>query len=308
MRDIVAVGDCGVDIYAEVPRLPGYDEKVPGNFIGIFGGGVAANFACAASRLGMKAGLVSTVGDDDFGRRAVESVREFGVDTGGIRVKAGVPSHFCFVNVDARGEKSLTIVRTPAFAPTWEDVPIEYLVGTRLVHIAPFDLDMATRVAAHAASSGIAVSIDLEPGSALAGLDALMPLIGSTNVLLTNQQCLETLFGHVPVEEAARGLLDLGPIVIVITRGELGSFVLTLDRAATVSAFRVIVRDTTGAGDCFNAAFISCWLRGRSPLDCATYASAAAALSIQTFGARGGLPTEREVERFLRLSTTEASS
>src|SRR6266511_4142811 len=239
MYDIVAVGDCGVDIYAGVPRLPGYDEKVPGDFIGIFGGGVASNFACAASRLGMRTGLISTVGDDDFGRRAVESVREFGVDTGGIRVKAGVPSHFSFVNLDSRGEKSLTIVRTPVFAPTWEDVPMEYLGRARLVHIAPFDLDMATRVATHAVSSGIAVSIDLEPGSALGGFDALKPLIASTTVLLSNQQCLEALFGALPLAEAARRLLDLGPYVIVVTRGELGSFVLTRAEASAIPAFRV---------------------------------------------------------------------
>lgn len=308
MFDIVAVGDCGVDLYARVPRLAGYDEKVPGDFIGMFGGGVAANFACAAARLGMRTGLVSVVGDDDFGRRAVESVQEFGVDTSGIRVKPGTPTHFCFVCLDARGEKALTIVRTENFAPAWADISTSALSSSRLVHIAPFDLDMATKVASHAASLGIPVSVDLEPGSAGGELDALEPLIANVTVLLPNQQCIDVLFDGDPVEKAARRLLELGPELVVVTRGELGSFVLTAEDHATVPAFPVEVRDTTGAGDCFNAALVSRWLAGRPPTECGLFASAAAALSIQAFGARGGLPSVDQVLQFLEVHADREGS
>ena len=64
-------------------------------------------------------------------------------------------------------------------------------------------------------------------------------------------------------------------------------------------AFTVPVVDTTGAGDCFAAAFLTAYLR-HSPLDQALrYASAAAALSIQAYGARGALPTDVEVQACL---------
>ena len=307
MNEIVAVGDCGVDLYAKVPRLAGYDEKVPGDFVGIFGGGVASNFACAAARLGTPTGLISVVGDDEFGRRAVGSVRDLGVDTGGVVTKPEAPTHFCFVCLDERGEKALTIVRTENFSPRWPDLPLAFLDGARLVHIAPFDLEMASRLAAHCASRGIRVSVDLEPGSVGGDLDRVRPLLRNAAILLPNEQCIETLFGNLPVEEAARELLELGAEVVVVTRGEQGSFVLTRHDEARVPAFTVPVKDTTGAGDCFNAAFVSRYLAGQPPVECAEFASAAAALSIGAFGAREGLPSTDEVHGFLRNRGKEAA-
>jgi sugar/nucleoside kinase (ribokinase family) len=298
--DIVAVGDCGLDLYAEVPRLPGHDEKVPGRFIGIFGGGVAANFACAAARLGARTALVSVVGADDFGTRAVATVAECGVDVSGIHVRSDAHTHFCFVCLDPSGEKALTIVRTAAFAPRWEDVSVEHLASARLVHVAPFDLDAAIRVAAYARSTGVPVSIDLEPGSALGGLDRLGPLLANTTILLPNQQCLETLFPGLRIEDAAAELRACGPDVVVATLGEQGALVVAEEGTVAVPAYRVSVTDTTGAGDCFSAAFVSEWLRGEDPTSAARFATAAAAISIQRFGARGDLPTSEGVAEFMR--------
>jgi len=62
----------------------------------------------------------------------------------------------------------------------------------------------------------------------------------------------------------------------------------------------VEVKDTTGAGDCFNAVFIACLSKGWTIEQAAKYASAAAAISIQNVGAREGLPTQNEVETFIK--------
>lgn len=57
--------------------------------------------------------------------------------------------------------------------------------------------------------------------------------------------------------------------------------------------------DTTGAGDCFNAVFLSGLVKGLDLVEAANYANAAAALSIQHVGARAGLPTEADTRSFL---------
>lgn len=297
--DIVALGDCGLDLYAEVPRLPEYDEKVPGDFIGVFGGGVAANFACSTARLGMRTGLVSVVGKDDFGTRAVQTVAEFGVDVSGVRIRDDAHTHFCFVSLDSGGEKALTIVRTPAFAPRWEDVSTSHLEEAQLVHIAPFNLDAAVRAAKYARSRGVRVSVDLEPGSALGGLEPLIPLLANTTIAMPNRQCLESLFPGASIWDVMGELRDFGPEIVVATLGEEGVIVASADDVVAVPAQDVSVRDTTGAGDCFNAAFVSQWLRGEDPVDAARFATAAAAMSIQEFGARAGLPTMEEVIAFM---------
>ena len=73
-----------------------------------------------------------------------------------------------------------------------------------------------------------------------------------------------------------------------------------------LSGFRVIpVVDATGAGDSFNGAFLSEWLRHGNPLESAQYANAAAALSTTGIGAVEPIPDRLDVENFLKSSSNQ---
>jgi sulfofructose kinase len=73
-------------------------------------------------------------------------------------------------------------------------------------------------------------------------------------------------------------------------------------------AYKVPVVDTTGAGDCFHAACLL-GIRQSWPLQhMLRFASAAAALSVQSEGARGQLPDRQAVEEFLRSTGEPAFS
>lgn len=297
--DVVVLGDCGVDLFARVERLPGYDEKVPADFLGAAGGGVAANFACAASRLGLRSALIATVGNDSLGDQAVASVRDCGVDTRAVAVLEGVPSDFCFVALDPSGEKALTIVRTPTFFPPSDKVSWELIEQATFLHIAPFDLGTAEMAAAHARKSGVEVSVDLEPSMVGEGLDSARALLDTTSVLFVNEFCLDALFDGTPVRDGAAGLLALGPRLVVVTRGARGASVLSEESWFDVPAYPIAVRDTTGAGDCFNAAFVACLIRGLPLPAAARFAAAAGALAVTEVGARGKLPTWGEVQELV---------
>lgn len=303
--DIVVVGDCGVDIYARVPRLPEHDEKIPGDFLGMHGGGVAANFACAAGRLGARTALVATVGADAFGALAVDSVADFGVDVSPVARVDEVTS-FCFVALDPTGEKALTIVRTPTFFPSIEHIDLSVLEDTSAVHLAPFDLAVATQVAETARSNGAAVTVDLEPGMVGGGLQAVEPLLRYATLVMPNELCLDLLFGTTSPRVGAEQLLELGPEAVVVTRGRDGAYILDRSGEHEVPAVAVEVRDTTGAGDCFNAALVTSWLAGQSLVDAAGFAAAAASLSILEVGAREGLPTIDQVRDFIHQRSSRA--
>lgn len=295
--DLVVVGDCGVDVYASVPRLPQHDEKIPGEFLGMHGGGVAANFACAAGRLGARTALVATVGKDAFGALAVDSVASFGVDVDHV-VRLDEVTAFCFVALDGTGEKALTIVRTPTFFPGAEHVDTSVLERARAVHIAPFDLEVATSIAEVARAAGAAVTVDLEPAMAGPGLDAVEPLLRHSTLLMPNELCMELLFGSGDVRAGAERFLELGPEAVVVTQGRDGALVVDHTGAHRVPAVPVEVRDTTGAGDCFNAALVTSWLQGVPVVEAAAFAAAAASLSIMHVGARDGLPTREDIVAF----------
>ena len=94
-------------------------------------------------------------------------------------------------------------------------------------------------------------------------------------------------------------MLRQGCRIVVATLGAKGVYVCTEKEAFTFPAFRVDVRDTTGAGDTFNAAFLSCLSKGYDLQACARLATAASALQIQQIGARGGMPQEKDARQFL---------
>ncbi len=298
--DVVGLGDCDVDIFVHIDQLPAWGEKRPGDLVRIEGGGVVANFCCAASTLGLRTALLSTVGDDEFGRIAVASVSSFGVDVGGIVVKPGVSTYFSTACLDGRGEKALTFIRTPAFFPAWKDVDQRILTQGRALHIAPFDLTVATQAASRARQAGVLVSIDLEPAMVAEGLRSIADLLRATDLLFINDLAATELFGADQHQAAARELLSLGPTTVAVTRGARGAYTRTAREECDIPAYRVEVRDTTGAGDSFNAAFLGEWLRGASLRQATRFAAAAAALSITRVGARSRLPTRRQVAHFLR--------
>lgn len=297
--DVVGLGDCDVDIFIGVEKLPSWDEKVAGELLSLEGGGVVANFCCCAARLGVKSALLSTVGDDQFGRIALKSLEEFGVDVQGVKVRGGEATYFCVIALDQTGEKALTIVKTSTFFPRWEDVDARIIERGRVLHIAPFDIAIATRAAEHAAGVGALVSVDLEPTMISADIDPARRLLAATDVLFINELTVEKLYGSGAYRKAAVELMRLGPGLVIVTRGASGVHARRGEDVLDVEAFNVDPVDTTGAGDCFNAAFWTARLDDMDLEPALRFASAAAALSIQKVGARAALPTREDVMGFL---------
>jgi sulfofructose kinase len=66
-----------------------------------------------------------------------------------------------------------------------------------------------------------------------------------------------------------------------------------------VAGFEVECRDTTGAGDAFHGGFMYGLLQQMSLVETLRFANAVAALNCRGLGARGGLPTVREVEQLV---------
>jgi ribokinase len=86
---------------------------------------------------------------------------------------------------------------------------------------------------------------------------------------------------------------------VVITLGEDGAILVTAKEEHRIPIYEVEnVVDTTGAGDSFNSAFVSCIYKGMKPLEAADFASAVAALSVTKVGAQS-MPRWKEVEEFI---------
>ncbi len=200
----------------------------------------------------------------------------------------------------------MTAVKTDCHMPARTDVDPAAIGRARLVNLMGDDLDFASWAAREAKSRGTLVSLDMEASTTSRGFAALAQLLPDVDIAFVNEVGLRQGFegfGEDP-HEGARELLAAGSSVVAVTMGSKGAFVASANRVARIPAFRVPVVDTTGAGDCFNGAFVVGYLNGWDVEACGRFASAAAALTVGAVGARTTLPDRAMVESSLSDSRT----
>jgi sugar/nucleoside kinase (ribokinase family) len=277
-----------------VPALPGHDQKVLGQFIGKQPGGVGGNVACAASRLGLRTGLVSWVGDDAEGKLVLADLCRFGVDMTHVAVGPNTSTNFTTVLLDPSGEKAIIVVPMTFDALILDPPLVAFLSNARLVYSTAYDPDQLERTARIVHAAGGLMSADIEP---VAGLhdETLRQVLSLIDIVFFDVDTLDTD----SYEQVAQEVCAAGPELVVVTCGAQGALACNAQGVVQCPAFEVPVVDTTGAGDCFTAAFLTAYLRRFSLKQSLLYAHAAAALSIQGYGARGALPTDDQVHDFL---------
>lgn len=295
--DVLTIDGLDMDLVITVPELPGPDEKVMAALVGNMPGGPAANFACAASRLGLRVAALAEVGEDPAGQVIVDDFAGYGVDTSLIRVRPGGRTCFTVILIPPSGEKAIVVV--PTFAPFHPPELLREVFGrTRLAYLMPQDHRQFSVVSELAHTCGAEVMVDIEP--TVGGNAAIMAgIMAGADIASFNQFGFRAARGAEPSLAAARELLGQGPHTVVVTLGAGGALAVTRDEEARHPGFPADAVDTTGAGDTFNAAFVSATARGLPLAERLRFACGAGALSVTGMGPRGRLPTLAEVEAFI---------
>jgi ribokinase len=268
---IVVVGDLVLDVVLAPDRELNRGTDVTGRVV-MRQGGSASNSARWLGRLGMRPTLVCAVGRDATGRALVADVAGEGVDVKAIRV-AGAPTGRIGVLVEVGGERSFVTERGAALKMRPEDLRGDWFAGAAAVHLPAYSLldqplglaGMAAAKLGHAA--GALVTVDLSSSAPLLahGRRAALRLIADAapDLLFATRDEARALVG--PKREER--LLELAPIAIV-KRGRKGVTVLARERGDTlrfeIATTPVKAEDTTGAGDAFDAGFLTGWLRARA--------------------------------------------
>lgn len=287
---IVFCGYANSDVTAAVSVLPAAGQRVQAVAVDRGDGGMAANAAAAAARLGAHARFAGAVGTDPLSTAFLDALVADGVEVSLTRRDARLTTALVLLTPD--GERSiisqdddLTATDIAAAARRAEGGWL-YLDGYRFPEAAA-----ALRGTAH-------VVVDLDGcetrAAALAALDV------AEHVVLGRNQAIALFGGD---DECAR-LAHRYDTHLVITDGGHGALLLPPDgHAHPVAAIEVSVVDTTGAGDCFAGAYCTELSRGTVPAEAAAFAAVAAGLSCTSPGARAGLPHRAAV-----LTRLEAGS
>ena len=162
------------------------------------------------------------------------------------------------------------------------------------------DVELANYVFNRLEGSGCILSLDIEATTSKVETSVWNDVLSRLDIAFPNLAGLQALTGCDDSQKGARYLLDRGVKTVVVTCGSQGVEIYQDHYHYQHPIYPVNVKDTTGAGDCFNAVFIACLSKSWTIERAAKYASAAAAISIQSVGAREGLPTRDDVESFLR--------
>lgn len=294
--DLLAYGDPNVDYVFEAAAIPGPDQKVLGRNLGIFPGGTVANVACAASRLGARVASYGRVGSDPSGALLQRDNDAFGVSNHYVTTVRH-PSAAASIMVDATGEKAL--IYAPMLAESLDEVRFaEAARQSRVVYAMPYDLEEFRRVAAIAHDNGAEVAIDVEAAVA-PDAGRLEALLAISDIVFMNEGGFRASQDGAVSEANLRPLLGFGPGAIIVTLAEKGALAVTHDGAWHQPAFPARLVDATGAGDCFNGAFLAASLAGQPVPVVLQFACAAASLAVSAVGARSGIPDRPTVEAML---------
>jgi len=289
------VGSVNVDLFLLVDELPGRGETVLGQGSRRAVGGKGANQAVAMSRLGASVTLVGAVGDDDHGRTAAATIAAEGVELGGLRHIPDQATGLAAITVDARGENTIVVTAGANESCTPLVVRDE---GWRIQHAEVVVAQLEIPIDSVLEAFGIA-----GPGRTLRVLNGAparqLPdsMFRLTDVLIVNALEAATLSEvRQDPEEAAFGLVERGPNVVVVTLGEEGSLAVENTGVAhRAPPHPVTPVDTTGAGDAFVACFALLHASGADVAESLRVANVAAALSTLASGAQAGLPTWDEL-------------
>lgn len=307
---VLVVGDANVDMEIRLP--PNSGPKAHANPPPrLLGGGSAANTAAALARLGVVCRFAGTVGDDVYGRFAVASLEEAGVDTGAVRATAESPTVTVITVVQPGGDR-LIYVWPPTGGAHGALLPataVEAVAGAEWLHVSGICLRLApSRDAVLAAmerarAEGVPVSFDLNLRLENWGWEegfrgVVEAAIEHSDVVLGGAvDEVAALAGIDDTAQAAMALAGDGRLVIA-RLGADGAVACSDAGVVAVPGFAVGVFDTVGAGDAFNAGLIAARLQGADMAESLRWANAVAALTVTQPGARS-TPTPVEMETLL---------
>ncbi|MCH2416972.1 MAG: sugar kinase [Acidimicrobiales bacterium] len=277
-------------------------------------GGDTSNTAISIARQGMSVGFISKVGKDQFGWELLELWKREKVDYSHVSIHPEAPTGIYFVTHDADGHH-FTYYRSGSAAcqMTPLDLPKDDLSQTRILHLSAItqaisvsSCETAFAAIFQARKNGVKVSYDTNLRLKLWSLDRARDVINRTvpmcDVIMPSLEEATSLTGLVDPEEITDYFFELGAKLVVLKQGSHGALVSDGKENLNIPGHKVKAIDATGAGDTFDGAFLSEWIRKDDPFSAAEYANAAAALSTTNYGAVDSIPNRDEVKEFLGFS------
>ncbi|EWG09619.1 sugar kinase [Cytobacillus firmus] len=305
MNDVITIGDAMITFNPEVTG--------PMRFVSTFErkiGGAELNVAIGCSRLGLKTGWISRLGNDEFGRHIFNTVRGEGIDVSQLELVDGYPTSLNFKEIMGDGSVRTFYYRTnsPTTALTIETLSEEYIKNSKVLHITGIfpavdkekNIDLIKYAISLAKKHGVLVSFDpnirLKLWTKEEARTVLREFLPYVDIFLTGEEEAELLLGSSDPREVIELGKDFGISHIAIKQGEKGSVGYQNGEYIEAPAFKAKkVVDTVGAGDGFDSGFIYGLLNQWPLQKTLQFANVIGSMVVSVSGDNEGLPYLEDV-------------
>jgi ribokinase len=297
-KKILVVGSSNTDMVIQTPYFPAPGETILGGRFLMNAGGKGANQAVAAARLGGMVTFVGKIGDDIFGKQAVQQLKDEGINVDFVAVDPENPSGVALITVDKKGENSIVVApgSNGTLSSTDFDKAIVELDDSDFV-LMQLEIPIPTVEHIARVTAKKQKKVVLNPAPAAVLTDELLQ---NLYIITPNETEAELLTGIKVSDEqsalkAAQVLNKKGVEVVIITMGSAGAFLLSNGKSEIISVPKVEAVDTTAAGDTFNGALVVALSEGKTIQESIAFANKAAAISVTRIGAQSSVPYRKEI-------------
>jgi sugar/nucleoside kinase (ribokinase family) len=303
--DVTVAGELNMDLilYGLPETLPPERELLATEMMLTLGSS-SAIMAHNLASLGCKVGFSYCIGADNFGEIALERLRAAGVDVSTVRKLSGDAK--TGLSVILQHGKWRNILTYPGTISALEPghLEIEYLSSSRHFHFSSYFMQHGLQaqlpeLLKELKSAGLTISMDTndDPEDTWdSGLSRVLPLV---DVLLPNQREAMKIAGYDDLETSIARLTELVPLVVV-KLGADGALACRGAERLHCPALKLDAVDPVGAGDSFDAGFLSEFVRGSDLENCLRKGNLAGALSVTRPGGTEAFRDSAYREDFLR--------
>lgn len=316
--DILSVGDVVTDAFIKLMddqahayaneygkwlTMP-FATKIPFDHVEVVKAvGNAANAAVAFSRLGLKTGFMTNVGDDDEGRDMIRALGHEGVDTRFVRINSRKKSNYHYV-LWYKDERTI-LIKHENYKYYWphlraNETPRWVYFSSISEHALDYHDDVAEWLAEHPE-----VRLAFQPGTfqMKAGAKRLKAIYKRSEVLILNREEAVLVGGgkHEDIHDLFDKLHNLGPKIVIITDGPKGAYASDGVNRMSMPLYPDPDKpvDRTGAGDAFASTLVAALAKGLSLEDALRWAPINSMNVVQNVGAQAGLLEEKELLEWL---------
>lgn len=322
--DVLSVGDVVIDAFIDLIDKYEYVEqsdkgpilniplgtKIPYDHAEvIYGVGNAPNGSVAFSRLGLKSGLISNVGDDEWGREIIRALKANNVDTRFVHVNPGKVSNYHYV-LWYKEERTI-LIKHEAYEYDWpkfrpQDIPRWLYFSSISENALPYHDEMADWL-----EENPEVKLAFQPGTfqMQAGVERLKRLYQRAEVVALNREEATDIFkgNHEDMHDLLTKMHEAGIKVALITDGPNGAYASDGRKRWSMPLYPdpAPPYDRTGAGDAFASTFTAALMHGADVPSALLWAPINSMNVVQHLGAQEGLLTQQQIDYYLRNAPSD---